>query len=191
MRWRTTMMSGLFLATACLGACQHSSKTAMVWQDPVYRDLEYKQIMVIAFMDQSARVEVEEFVARKLNSIRLHATPSSNVISSLDQMDFMQFANFAKADKIDAVITIVPFADEAVVSETDWTVDSDMDLRGFIDDGRETVAVVGDYGIEVIIWNTKDWRPFWAGRSEVFAEAAETTDVADFVAGSIRQNDAL
>lgn len=190
MRRRWVFGLGLLAAASLLSACQKSSKPDMVWQSQLYRPHSHERMMVIAIDDNAGeRLALEQAVVDYLKKEGASATPSSNLISDLSRVDVDDFLNFLKRDGIQSVVTIEPFAAVAVVEETDWDVEESPDLRTVAGVGWTTTTIVGDFGIEVIVWDVKSGRPVWAARSDIFEAETETDEVSAFVGETVSNRD--
>lgn len=177
---------GLLAAASLLSACQNSSTPDMVWQSELYRPQSHERTMVIAIDDNAGeRLALEQAVVDYLNDEGASAMPSSNLIRDLSRVDIDGFINFLRSDGIRTVVTIEPFAAVAVVQETDWDIEESPDLRTVAGVGWTTTTIVGDFGIEVIVWDVKSGRPVWAARSDIFEAETETDEVSAFVGETV------
>jgi hypothetical protein len=189
MRRRCVFALGSLASVALLSACHKSGKPDMVWQSQLYRPHSYERMMVIAIDDNPRdRLALEQAVVDYLNKEGAAATPSSNLIRDLGRVDVDGFMNFLRSDGIQSVVTIEPFATVAAVEETDWDVQESPDLRTVAGVGWTTTTIVGDFGIEVIVFDVKSGRAVWAARSDIFEAETETDEVAAFVGETVSRH---
>ena len=142
---------------------------------------------MIALADATSRLTIENHVANNVTQRQVTVTPSINLFASLEQINADDFASFVKADRIDIVVVIEPFAAEEVVSENDWEFDTSADLRTAVAEGWTTATIVGEFGVEIIAWETTTWTPVWAGRSGIFVAETDPDEIGAFVVGAVRR----
>jgi hypothetical protein len=179
------------LAALSAGADAFRVKLDDLWRAPDSGGLEFKKVLVIAITDDSdVRRTFENRFVSHLRGQEIEGVTSYSMVPDLTRVeDEDDIVERIHAERIDGAISVraVPLGKDDP-SFADWVAawraanDEPGDLRRLIDDSLPVLdGKAKQYGIEVALWETGEWRRIWGGRSSSYTRKQLRKGAADLV----------
>jgi hypothetical protein len=191
MRQRAILLT-LFAATTLLvGAEPNKYKLVDRWIDPDLERRQFKKLLVIAITDdREVRRNFENRFVSHLRGRQIEGVTSHSMVTDLTAVEGEdQIVEHIRQQQIDGAISVRLVAlGKKHQSEEAWSeawrgaAEADGDLRTLIDDSLPMAEVEAKrFGIEVALWETRDWDRIWSGRTVGYTRKQLKKGAADFV----------
>jgi hypothetical protein len=169
----------VFTATGCK---THSVDRDVFLQGDSYEsEYPYRKILLVG-LDADTRTRLENDIEGRLTSGGTQVVGSHETWKTVADIEReRELEVFVEKYEIEAVVTI-GLLDAAQAESVDLAAAGSTGVVSAMEAGLAS-APAGDFVVEVVVWNARDFVPIWVAHSEVFPEKLrnKSDEFADFV----------